>query len=303
MEPPHKDGDDAGSDKSTPDASSEVLTARRPGQLQEQLGGAHTDQGNSSDVQGTRVQWLIDQVNGLVSSVRALFGIQLLLFLATACQSWSLLTSNDLTRQALKQNSAQFSQTLSEMQAQTAAAQGAANASRASADAANASALAAQRANQLTEGEQAESRRLIRGRMMVDGVRIGRPIGTGSPLEIAVVFRNMGQSDARGYWQNGAFELVPVGSEFAPTYRDAVGDTDAGSVVEPGGTSVYRGVGGRAPTEEEVLQLNSGTTRIWVWGVIQYTDVYNQTHRRQYCQSLDASTNAVLPCTGHAEND
>lgn len=114
----------------------------------------------------------------------------------------------------------------------------------------------------------------------------------GKPVSAIIILDNTGKSPARHITYTSTMQILPTGS--SPPFG-----LDIPDATWTGITSIAPQVGYRLQVvtnsilSQELRDLIEHNDRvIWVWGTLQYEDIFNQSHLTEFCAySLDVTSN------------
>jgi hypothetical protein len=122
----------------------------------------------------------------------------------------------------------------------------------------------------------------------------------GKPLYISVKLNNNGKTPAlRG---RAALHIRPVPSGQTLSPQDEFGEP--GSIVDlfPS-QSFFIHNSGKAGNvrDEEMSQITTGAVTIYVFGIVEYRDVFRIAHKTRFCYSYDAALKVMNVCLFYNE--
>ena len=89
---------------------------------------------------------------------------------------------------------------------------------------------------------------------------------------------------------------------FTPTYEGAEDQTPSVSVIQPNMRMALTTLPmNRGLTDEEIRQLGSGEEILFVFGHIEYTDVFKQPHTTTFCFSATRDLAGMVTCSVYNE--
>jgi hypothetical protein len=133
------------------------------------------------------------------------------------------------------------------------------------------------------------ARRQLRAYLFLDpgkNFSIARGASTTATIEIEIHVKNLGATPAHGVtvesWM--ALDVWPPPESFSfKGPPDERGRTQ--SVVAPGAVVHYHTGTARPMTPEELADVQSGNRSVYVYGRIEYLDVFNKPHWTNFCQA------------------
>lgn len=126
------------------------------------------------------------------------------------------------------------------------------------------------------------------------------PISKTQPTTITVILQNMGATPAVNARVEVTMKYAPQEPETFVTPPD---ETMRGRYVLPPGKEFPVYVKLPALTDEDYFLLTHGGYKYYLWGIVEYEDIFNETHRTRFCYvwpSIDSTV--VNSCVNRQHN-
>jgi hypothetical protein len=196
-----------------------------------------------------------------------------------------------LTGSAIIASKESAKNTLIEMQAQTAAQQTAADASKIAAAAALSQAANSEKAlNTTIDNFHSEQRAWI-GMLGVKNLKIS----AGQEAKFEVLFENTGKSPALNVEVDVTGKSIPSNAEMTFTYPTPSG-IRSNMVVQPGMREMIPSAGGTIPTGEQIEAIKTGQAILYLYGKVSYNDVFNIPHHTTFCVIIQPDLSTGIDC-------
>ena len=208
--------------------------------------------------------------------------------------------ASDTAAQTLKDSKASFNQTLLQMQAQTAAQQKTADASKIQAD-------TAKNSLGITQEALRNDQRAWVGMMEMTPAfnENGKPlyIKDGSKAVFGVVLANSGKSPALNVRCIMTAKIYPSNIEFVPIY-DKLLVPQSVTVLQPGArVSITTPPSDSEVTESIIGAIKNRSLVFYVYGQIAYEDTFHRSHKTTFCTYVDQELMYMNTCGHYNEAD
>ena len=120
-----------------------------------------------------------------------------------------------------------------------------------------------------------------------------RTSGTDSIIEVEFDVENFGQTPAKNCSVSGAFEILPFPLPEKHLFKIPAAPFSQNSIITPRATKpltvkVHRTLTAAEKTEIKSKEANS---RLYVYGVLNYHDIFNEAHFTDFCSFIIINTN------------
>jgi hypothetical protein len=137
--------------------------------------------------------------------------------------------------------------------------------------------------NKLVEGAEDTAKRQLRAYVSVTPTKLNGPANISHYFSMI----NHGQTPARDVMETGLMDVFPYPLPPNFPFPALPGPRHGRLVLHPDQTN-YSGLAGAARTftQQEIAHIGTGQYRLYIYGLITYTDVFEKPHITKFCHSI-----------------